>query len=110
MARTLVAVINDDLTGEVIEEGEAVTIEFAVNSKAYSIDLGRKNAADFHKALEKYIAAATRVGASTRGRKPAARGKTDLAAIRGWASDNGYAVAARGRISAEIKEAYERAH
>ncbi len=110
MARTFVAVIKDDLTGEVIDDGQAETIEFAVNGKAYTIDLGKKNAADFHKALEKYLAAATRVGSSARGRKAPSRGKEDLAAIRSWASQNGHTVAARGRISAEIKEAYDRAH
>lgn len=110
MARTFVAVIKDDLTGEVIEDGQAETIEFAINGKSYTIDLGAKNAADFHKAFEKYVAVATRVGASARGRKAPARGKEDLSAIRAWASENGHTVAARGRISADIKEAYERAH
>lgn len=110
MARSFVAVIKDDLTGEVIEEGLAETIEFAVNGKTYTIDLGRKNAADFHKALEKYIAVAAKSGGRARGRKPLARGKEDLAAIREWATQNGHKVAARGRISAEIKEAYSQAH
>jgi hypothetical protein len=110
MARSYVAVIKDDLTGEVIEDGQAVTIEFAVNGKAYTIDLGPKNAADFHDAVAKYIAAATKVGGATRGRRTASRGTQDLAAIRDWANDHGYTVAARGRISGEIKQAYEQAH
>lgn len=110
MARTFVAVIKDDLTGDVIEEGQAEAIEFAVNGKAYSIDLGRKNAADFHQALEKYIAVAAKVGGPARGRKAPVRGKEDLASIRAWATENGYAVAARGRIGAEVKEAYDQAH
>lgn len=110
MARTFVAVIKDDLTGGVIEEGQAETIEFAVNGKAYAIDLGKKNAADFHKALEKYIAVSAKVAAPARGRKAPARGKEDLAAIRGWATQNGHTVAARGRISAKIKAAYDKAH
>jgi hypothetical protein len=110
MARSYVAVIKDDLTGEVIEDGQAVTIEFAVNGKAYTIDLGPKNAAEFHEALKKYVAAATRVGAPARGRRTASRGTQDLTEIRDWANGHGYTVAARGRISGEIKEAYERAH
>lgn len=109
MARTFVAVIKDDLTGEVIEDGQAETIEFAINGKAYTIDLGKKNAAVFHKTLDKYTAVATKVGGPSRG-KPAARGKDDLAAIRAWATLNGHTVAARGRISAEVKEAYDKAH
>jgi hypothetical protein len=110
MARSYVAVIKDDLTGEVIEDGQAVTIEFTINGKAYTIDLGPKNATAFHAALEQYVAAATKVGGAPRGRRNSSRSTQDLAAIRAWANDHGYVVAARGRISSEIKEAYEQAH
>ncbi len=110
MARSYVAVVKDDLTGEVIEDGQAVTIEFTINGRAYNIDLGPKNADDFHAALEKYVAAATKVGGVTRARRGSTRSTKDLAAIRSWANDHGYVVAARGRISSEIKEAFEKAH
>jgi len=110
MARSYVAVIKDDLTGEVIEDGQAVTIEFTINGRAYTIDLGPKNADAFHAALEKYVAAATKVGGAPRGRRNSARSTQDLAAIRARANDHGYVVAAHGRISSEIKEAYEQAH
>jgi nucleoid-associated protein Lsr2 len=110
MARSYVAVIKDDLTGEVIEDGQAVTIEFSIDGRAYTIDLGPENAEAFHAALEKFVAAATRVGGSTRGRRNSTRTTQDLAAIRAWANDHGYVVAARGRISSEIKEAFEKAH
>ena len=110
MARSYVAVIKDDLTGEVIEDGQSVTIEFTVNGRAYTIDLGPTNAEAFHAAIEKYVAAATKVGGPARGRKASTSGTKDLAAIRSWANDHGYVVAARGRISSEIKEAFEQAH
>ena len=110
MARSYVAVIKDDLTGEVIADGEAVTIEFTINGKAYTIDLGPGNAESFHAAFEKYVAAATKVGGVTRGGKNATRTTQDLAAIRSWANDHGYVVAARGRISSEITDAYQQAH
>ena len=109
MARTYVAVIEDDLTGEVIEAGQTETIEFTVSGKSYTIDLGPANAAAFHASLEKYIAAATKI-APARGSKPARRGNEDPAAIRAWASQNGHAVAARGRISADVLAAYTQAH
>lgn len=108
MARTFIAVIKDDLTGEVVDEKDAETIAFAVNGKSYTIDLGRKNAADFHKALDKYIAVATKVG-NSRGAKPA-RSKEDLAAMREWGKANGFQVSDRGRVSAELKDAYNKAH
>lgn len=109
MARTYIAVIKDDLTGEVIEDGHSATIEFSVNGKSYTIDLGPKNAAAFNAALEKYIATATKI-APPRGPKPGSRGNEDLAAIRAWAAQNGHTIAARGRISADVKDAYAKAH
>lgn len=108
MARTFVAVIKDDLTGEVVDEKDAVTIEFAVNGKGYTIDLGKKNAAQFHEALDKYIAAATKVGGGKPGKT--ARRSQDLAAIREWGKAKGFKVSDRGRVSAELKDAYNKAH
>ena len=39
-----------------------------------------------------------------------APGAEDVGAIREWARENGYEVAERGRIPAEIKDAYHAAH
>ena len=36
--------------------------------------------------------------------------RTDLAAVREWARQNGHQVSDRGRISAEIQAAYDKAH
>lgn len=111
MARTYVEVLKDDLTGEVIPEGDVETIEFAVNGKSYTIDLTKKNAAEFHKNLDKYIAVAAKasVAAAKSSRPRTARtGKEQLSAIRAWAQKNGYNVSARGRISAEVLDAYNR--
>lgn len=40
------------------------------------------------------------------GRAPARRGAEQVAAIRTWARDHGYTVADKGRIPAEIEDAY----
>jgi O-methyltransferase involved in polyketide biosynthesis len=109
VARTYVAVTEDDLTGEVVEQKDAESIEFAVNGKSYTIDLGKKNAAEFHKSFDKYIAVATKVGGAGT-RKPARGSKEDLAAIRGWGKENGFKVSERGRVSAELEDAYRKAH
>jgi hypothetical protein len=109
VARTYVAVIKDDLTGEVVDQEDAESIEFAVNGKSYMIDLGKENAAEFYKSLDKYIAVATRV-AGTSSHKPARGSKKDLAAIREWGKENGFKVSARGRVSSELKGAYSNAH
>jgi len=36
--------------------------------------------------------------------------KSDLAAIRSWANQNGYKVSDRGRVPAAVVEAYDAAH
>lgn len=104
MARSFVEIVQDDLTGEAIADGAFETIQFAVNGKGYSIDLSAANAAEFHDQLNRYIAVAAKLpklGA------PEPRTRRQLAAIRAWAHDHGYAVSTRGRISAEVIEAYE---
>jgi hypothetical protein len=108
VARTYVAVIKDDLTGEVVDLDDAESIEFSVNGKSYAIDLGKKNAAEFHKSLDKYIAAAAKVGGA-RARKPSRRSNGDLPAIRAWGKENGFKVSERGRVSSELKDAYSKA-
>lgn len=109
MARTFVAVIKDDLTHEIIDQKDAESIEFSVNGKSYAIDLGKKNAAEFHRSLEKYIAVASKVGGAKTGR-PSRGAKEDLAAIRQWGKANGFAVSDRGRVSSELKEAFAKAN
>lgn len=108
----------DDFDGEKIDEGLVETIEFTVQGSTYRMDLRPKNAEKFRKDLEKWIAAAEKVG-GRRGRPKgsgagasaaARRSKDELGAIRNWASQNGYEVSARGRIAGEVIEAYEAAH
>ena len=84
---------------------------------AYQIDLSSANVAKLDKALKPYVEAAMKVrGArSTRSVTKAAKGdapasKEHLAAIRDWARKNGHDVSNRGRIKAEIVEAFEAAH
>ena len=46
----------------------------------------------------------TRAGGRSAGRT------RDLGAVREWARSNGYKVSDRGRISAEVQEAYDKAN
>ena len=41
--------------------------------------------------------------------RKAAAGNEDTAAIRAWAKSSGYNVSDRGRVPAEIREAYQKA-
>lgn len=118
MAERVIHQLIDDLDGSEIADGKGGSVEFAVRGVAYRIDLTTANAAKFDKAVKPYVDAATRVGGR---RSPAKTGEAakagkatkssaHLAAIRTWARDQGYEVADRGRISAEIVAAYEAAH
>jgi hypothetical protein len=110
MAKQVITLLTDDLDG-----GEADrTVEFGLDGVNYTIDLSEKNAGKLRKALDPYLAAATRVGRSTLdgrgGRRPAAAGarssRDQNQAIREWAAKNGYEVSERGRIPSSIVEAY----
>jgi hypothetical protein len=98
-------VLIDDMDG-----GEAdVTIAFIVNGDAYSLDLSKKNADKFNKALEPFIEAA-------QGQSRARLVDTEVAAfelrsaIREWARKRGLEVSERGRIPQDIVDAYNKTH
>ena len=97
----------DDLDGGRAEG----TISFAFDGQQYEIDLSKANARAFAKAMKPYLDVARRVPTSRRRAPSRAAGhKSELAAIRTWATKNGYEVSARGRIAAAIVEEYEAAH
>lgn len=109
MAQKIVTIYTDDLTGE--ESSDAATHTFSLDGVSYEIDLGH----DSYDKLLEALAPFTKAGRKTgRPRKPVAHkasssGGQDTAAIRAWAKENGYSVNDRGRVPAEIREAYAKA-
>jgi len=117
MARQTTVTVTDDLDGS----ANAQEVSFGLDGTSWTIDLSAKNRAALEKTLKPYIAKATRQptrrpgdragrpgqGARRAAAKPA---RTNLAEIRAWARSNGYAVSDRGRISAEVQQAYDSAH
>ena len=102
----------DDIDGTDLGE-KANTIEFAFEGKEYTIDLSDENAEAFREAVKPYINAGQRVTSAKRkgARKAAAKsGSHDTKAIREWARENGYDVSDRGRIPADIMDAYAAAN
>ena len=97
----------DDLDGS---EADG-TVSFGLNGKTFEIDLSAQNEAVLRDALAPYVAAGRRVGGGVRvarrGAAPAGDRERNQA-IREWAEAQGLAVAARGRISVEIVDAYEK--
>jgi hypothetical protein len=107
MAQKVHITLEDDLDG-----GEASeTVSFGLDGKTYEIDLNDKNAAALRNALATYVGAARRSGS---GRGAATRRRTQLGTsareIRDWARSQGKKVPERGRIPADIREAFEAAH
>jgi hypothetical protein len=103
----------DDLTGDTIEPGTGRTMQFAFDGSSYEIDLTDANTDKLREALSDYIAAARKL--SGRGSRTTSTAKdrsnsNDLAKIRVWAMANGHQVAARGRISQAVRDAYEAAN
>ncbi len=110
MAKQVITVLTDDLDGADADR----TIEFGLDGVNYTIDLSEKNAGKLRKALDPYLAAASRVGRTSANGRIGARGpavpsrtnRDQNQAIREWASKNGYEVSERGRIPAAIVDAF----
>ncbi|MDQ1124990.1 MULTISPECIES: histone-like nucleoid-structuring protein Lsr2 [Microbacterium] len=120
MARKIVHQLVDDLDGTVLEVGDGETVLFSVDGTAYEIDLTHDNANALRDALAPYVEAARRVSNRASSGRPAASsggsrtqkrsGQRDYAPIREWAAKNGYQVSERGRVPAQVLDAYDAAH
>ncbi|HYJ70605.1 MAG TPA: Lsr2 family protein [Nocardioidaceae bacterium] len=110
MAREVQIKLVDDLDGGAAAE----TVSFGLDGTSYEIDLSKRNASKLRSALDAYIAGGRKVTPARRGRsrgRAAARaGGPAAAEVRDWARDNGWEVSDRGRVPAEVREAYDAAH
>jgi hypothetical protein len=111
MAQKVTVLLVDDIDGGQADE----TVSFSLDGVAYEIDLSTANAAAFRDSLARYVGTARRVGGRTAGGRSGAgrrRGGGDnrTAQIREWARSHGHKVNERGRIPANVVEAYEKAH
>ncbi|MFF5448830.1 Lsr2 family protein [Streptomyces sp. NPDC012888] len=109
MAQKVQVLLVDDLDGGTADE----TVTFALDGKSYEIDLTSANAAKLRSALEEFVKAGRRTGRTSAGRakgpRAASAGSPDTAEIRAWAKAQGLSVNDRGRVPADIREAYENA-
>lgn len=99
----------DDLDGTDLGE-TANTISFAFDGKDYSIDLSDENAEAFRQAIAPYIEAGRRVTGTRTKSSRARTGGGNTKAVREWARVNGYDVSDRGRIPADLMDAYAAAN
>jgi hypothetical protein len=111
VAKQTTVTLVDDLDGTEADE----QVEFAVDGKAYEIDLSAANSARLREALAPFISAARRAGGRRRSSAaPApARPSSDREqnqAIREWAVAQGMKISERGRIPSNVLEAYHQSH
>ncbi|HEY1569727.1 MAG TPA: Lsr2 family protein [Pseudonocardiaceae bacterium] len=112
MAQKVTVQLVDDLDGSVAEE----TVEFGLDGVAYQIDLSSVNAEKIRAMLSDYVSHARRSGARRRSSGNVVRGRSAVVdreqnqAIREWARKRGLKVSERGRISAEVLDAYHQAN
>lgn len=110
MAQKVHIVLEDDLDGSDATQ----TVAFGLDGTSYEIDLNDTNAAALREALATYVGHGRKVsGGARRGRKAAASataGGHTAREIRDWARSNGQKVPERGRIPADVREAFESAH
>ena len=106
MAQRVQVLLVDDLDGSTATE----TVTFALDGVTYEIDLAGQNAAVLRAELAPWINAGRKVAgkvARVTARKPV---DAETAKMRAWARANGYQVSARGRIAADIQDAYRQAN
>ncbi len=115
MAQKHIVQLIDDLDG-----GDAAeTVSFAIDGANYDIDLTAKNAAKLRDSLATYVGAARRSSRPAsrslapngrRGGRPARADREQTQAIREWARKSGHKVGDKGRIPAQVLEAYHAKH
>jgi hypothetical protein len=115
MAQKVQVLLVDDIDG-----GEAAeTLTFSLDGVNYEIDLSDEHASALRDAFAPWVGHARRVSgrsgaprkaAAARPAAKAAGSERDTGEVRTWARENGYTVSDRGRISAEILQAYDAAH
>ena len=113
MAQRVEIILEDDYDGTKADE----TVQFGLDGVEYEVDLSSENKQRLHDALAPWVGVARRTGgrrkravASVAPRAAGSDGGSSTSDIRAWAQDNGYEVSSRGRVSAEVREAYEKAH
>ena len=107
MAQRVNVVLVDDLDGSEASE----TVRFGLDGADFEIDLSADNAAKLRDALALYVGHGRRTGGRRRGSATTSAGTRDAngpsaAEIRAWARENGWDVPERGRVSAEVREAF----
>ena len=121
MAEIFIRQLIDDLDGNPIDTGLEHEVAFSYQGADYRIDLRPTNADKIEAAFAPYIKAAEKVSSTRKTRAKtviataasgsgSGRSAEQLKAIRDWAGKNGFEVSPRGRIKADVIDAFDAAH
>ena len=114
MAQKTIVQLIDDLDGT--SSNSIDTITFGLDGVTYEIDLNEDNASKLRDSLTEFVDAARRTGGrvkrstgpvASRSANGSGRSREQTQAIREWARNNDWEIADRGRIPADIIEAFE---
>jgi hypothetical protein len=113
MAQKVTVQLVDDLDGTAA--ADITTVTFGLDGATYEIDLTPNNAAKLRNRLDDFVSAARRTGGrvkrgTSRAATSPASNREHTKAIRDWARQNGHDLSDRGRIPANVIEAFEAAH
>lgn len=108
MVQKVQLVLEDDIDGGAADE----TVNFGLDGVSYEIDLNAEHAAQLRDSLASWVGHARKVKSAVTRTATTRRSRSgsDTAAVREWAKANGYTVSDRGRISAEVQDAYAKAN
>ncbi|MDB2210893.1 histone-like nucleoid-structuring protein Lsr2 [Mycobacteroides abscessus] len=114
MAKKVTVTLVDDVDGEAAADE---SVEFGLDGVTYEIDLSSKNAEKLRMQLSTWVKHSRKVsgrrngrGGLGSGRKLPSIDRAQSAAIREWASKNGHPISSRGRIPAEVIDAFNAAN
>ncbi|MFM9261740.1 Lsr2 family protein [Rhodococcus sp. 5A-K4] len=119
MAEIFIRQLIDDLDGKPIDTGLGHEVTFSYQGADYRIDLRPGNADKIEAAFAPYIKVAEKIPSAGKARTqtPTAtkklgsdRSAEQLKEIREWAGKDGFDVGAKGRIKADVIDAFDAAH
>jgi hypothetical protein len=120
--RQIIETVTCDVCGQETDDPTGVTLGWG--REQWELDLCPDHNAELSREFERWTANARRAsgrggsggGRSTGGRSAGSGGSSnggaggDIGAIREWARNNGFKVGDKGRIAAEVREAYAAAN
>ena len=107
VAQKVNIILVDDLDGSEATQ----TVSFGLDGANYEIDLNDEHAETLREALANYVAHGRKTGGRriSGARSSSSSSSANTSAVREWAKANGMEVSERGRIPADVQEAYDAA-